>query len=614
LIPESIMHGYFKLGSEREVRVDVLCRLISTDADLLSFWANTLQCSVESVELENALGRIEFRTLRRTILSHLLSIQSSSMQKSELEWRHHLQLSLIAQGLFDRNSNFSDGDLQRPSRSIQSRILMALAGYEQKADVELQELFEFRYVDPVQLVDASPQLCAYVCVSQGTIEDSARIAEMLFDVNEQQYTDLCSRAETQCDEVIQALDLIQSLPERWQDALGRAVQLGLYSETLARQGNIVELHQAYQRVCAGLFRLVPESFILDVDKQILQGVNFTDIKISVESSPSMLARCARDKEDFSEEDEAQSCVIDRQIMRRLSVGRVRIMPLQDVGDLVGIIIFPDDVTLTDQLLAERRESVAEFSFWINRQHYEKTRRLSGMENYRARHEKQLREIVHEVNNPLSIINNYLHILELKLEGESGAKDQLELIGEEIRRTSTIIRRVTQVPRLQDEDTVVDPMRDSTTFSLNEAVFKVAELSRGYASDTGINIDMLAPGAELFLHSNPDKLTQMLINLSKNAVEAMREGRQGDQLVFEIHDGIYRNGLQGVEIVVRDNGPGISKQVLATLHEAKNFTRGSGLGLHITFNLLQSLGGAMDVRTSTNGTAFSMFLPKKPTEP
>ena len=606
MIPESIMHGYFKLSSEREVRVDNLCRLICSDAGLLSFWANTLQCSIEPDVIENALGNIGSRTLRRIIQSHLLSLQSNLAQKSELEWRDHLQLSMIAQSLFDLcNPVGRTGE----AFSIQPRILVALAGYELGADTDLRDLYEFRYVDPVRLVDASPQLCAYVCVSQNTVEESAQLAEMLFGVGQQQYADLCSRVEKRCEETIGALKLTLPVPEQWQDNLGRAVRLGLYSETLSRQNTLVELHQAYQQICAGLFRLVPECFVLDVKEQMLHGVNFTDIKISVETSPSMLARCARDRDEFSEEDEEQSCVIDRQIMRLLPASRVRIMPLQDNGDLIGVLIFPDDRTITAQQIIARRESVAEFAFWLNKQRQEKSRRINSMEKYRSRHEKQLREIVHEVNNPLSIINNYLHILELKLEGESGAKDQLQLISEEIRRTSTIIRRVVEVPDILDEDTATELLEQYASFSLNETVFKVAELSRGYARDTGISIDINVSEPELFLQSNSDQLTQMLINLSKNAIEAMREG-QGDQLVFEIHDGIYRNGLQGVEIVVRDNGPGISQQVLNSLYEPKRFTRGSGLGLHITHTLLQRLGGAMDVRTSAQGTAFSLFLPKE----
>ena len=605
MIPESIMHGYFKLSVEREVRVDSLCRLISTDAVLISFWANTLQCSVSSDAVEHALSNIESRTLGRIIQSHLLSLQNASVQTPELEWRNQLQLSILAQILFDLRTTASQ---RSPSHSIQPRILMALAGYELQTDIGLKELYEFRYVDPHQLVDASPQLCAYVCVSQNSPEESAQIAKMLFDVDEQQYADLCEVAEKRCEENIEALSLVQPLPEHWRNSLGRAVRLGLYSETLSRQSTLVELHHAYQRICAGLYRQVPECFVLDAEDQLIRGISFTDIKISAQTSPSMLARCARDREEFSEEDEQQSCVIDRQIMRRLSASRVRIIPLQDNGELIGVILFPDDFTITDQHLAERRDSIAEFAFWMNRQRQEKSRRFMSMEKYRSRHEQKLREIVHEVNNPLSIINNYLHILELKLEGESGAKDQLQLISEEIRRTSTIIRRVVEVPRLQDEDTSVDPMDSYTSFSLNDTIFKVAELSRGYARNTGISIDIDAPGAELFLRSDSDKLTQMLINLSKNAVEAMREEVQGDRLVFEFHDGIYRNGSQGVEIVVRDNGPGISEQVLGSLYEPKKFTRGSGLGLHITFTLLQSLGGAMDVRTSSNGTAFSMFLP------
>ncbi len=605
MIAESIMHGYFKLSSEREVRVDALFNLIITDAALLSFWVNTLNCAVEPLAIHKALGSIESRILRRIIQSHLLAMQSAPTQKSEQEWRHHLLLSFIAQRLYALRGPAFTGNAN------QARMLMALAGFEIRQDTALQELYEFRYVDPVRLVDANPVLCAYVCVSQNTVEESAQLAEMLFDIAEHQYTEICSKAEVDCEQVIQALNLTLPAPEHWQDLLTRAVRLGLLTETLSRHKELGELHLAYQRICSGLFKLVPECFVYDATDQTLQGINLSDIKISVANSPSMLARCARDMDEFSEEDEEQSCVVDRQIMRHISASRVWLMPLLDNGDLVGVLMFPDDLALTEQHILDRRSSASAFAVSLNNLSRERKHSANTLEKYRARHEQLLREIVHEVNNPLSIINNYLHILELRLEGESGAKDQLELISEEIRRTATIIRRVIDVPRLNEEEFASDLLGNNATFSLKDTITKVAELSRGYAKGMGIDIEINLPDPELFLHSDPDKLTQMLINLSKNAVEAMSDHKQGDQIVFELHDGVYRNGLQGVEIVVRDNGPGISDQVLGALYEPKEFTHGSGLGLHITFNILQTLGGAMDVRTSQQGTAFSMFLPRNP---
>ena len=67
------------------------------------------------------------------------------------------------------------------------------------------------------------------------------------------------------------------------------------------------------------------------------------------------------------------------------------------------------------------------------------------------HEKRLREIVHEANNPLSIIHNYLHILELRLKDYPETHEQLRLIAAEIRRTAAIFKRVVEFPPMSVTD-------------------------------------------------------------------------------------------------------------------------------------------------------------------
>ena len=52
-----------------------------------------------------------------------------------------------------------------------------------------------------------------------------------------------------------------------------------------------------------------------------------------------------------------------------------------------------------------------------------------LKRYRQREEKRLRELVHEANNPLSVVQNYLHILEMRLEHDSSAAEQLGMISD-----------------------------------------------------------------------------------------------------------------------------------------------------------------------------------------
>ena len=80
-------------------------------------------------------------------------------------------------------------------------------------------------------------------------------------------------------------------------------------------------------------------------------------------------------------------------------------------------------------------------------------------------------------------------------------------------------------------------------------------------------------------------------------------------------GVFREGREGVEITVKDTGPGLSRAVLENLSEPKDSTKGgdhAGLGLHIVHRLVRELQGSIDVRTAqAQGTRFTLFLPIKP---
>ena len=58
---------------------------------------------------------------------------------------------------------------------------------------------------------------------------------------------------------------------------------------------------------------------------------------------------------------------------------------------------------------------------------------SLLKSYRQREEKRLRELVHEANNPLSVVQNYLHILQMRLQHDASASEQLDMISTELSR-------------------------------------------------------------------------------------------------------------------------------------------------------------------------------------
>src|SRR5699024_10777114 len=103
----------------------------------------------------------------------------------------------------------------------------------------------------------------------------------------------------------------------------------------------------------------------------------------------------------------------------------------------------------------------------------------------------------------------------------------------------------------------------------------------YASgDMPISFDLIEPDPPLSILADRGQFRQLLINLVRNAQEAQREQRLAIQIRIEPACG--DNGQPGVTILLRDNGPGFSSEVLVRIFEPYVTTkpRGSGLGLPI----------------------------------
>jgi signal transduction histidine kinase len=281
-----------------------------------------------------------------------------------------------------------------------------------------------------------------------------------------------------------------------------------------------------------------------------------------------------------------------------------VVPMLAGEERIGVLVFrltDDDRSDINQVM---QAYATELSRWLSARQRDEALRRILLEDYRRTHEKRLREIVHEANNPLSIINNYLHVLELRLKDQA-EQEHVRLIGHEIRRASSIIARAVDFPVVTGAEPGGLPRR----FDLNETARNVIELISGQAGRQRIQVRPALFADPVNVVSDSDMVTQIMSNLVRNAVEAVPEG---GSVTIETTSGVYRQGRAGVEFVVRDDGPGIPDAVLARLYEPKASTKGgshAGLGLHITAQLVERLHGAIDVRTLPGrGTSFSVFLP------
>jgi len=213
-----------------------------------------------------------------------------------------------------------------------------------------------------------------------------------------------------------------------------------------------------------------------------------------------------------------------------------------------------------------------------------------------------REVIHEIRNPLSIINNYLEILGIKLEGDDPAQQDLETIRGEIYRINSILEKLSQ-PDITDTSEAVPVDVNALVADLSH-MFQTS-LFAAHDIEISLNLDDSMPP----MLTNADALKQIYTNLVKNAVEALPA--EGLVMVYT-QDQVNVDGEAHFEICVADDGPGIPVEILPDLFTPIKTTKGdghAGVGLTIVKNLVNELHGSISCRSSDKGTSFHILLPR-----
>jgi HD-like signal output (HDOD) protein/signal transduction histidine kinase len=210
-----------------------------------------------------------------------------------------------------------------------------------------------------------------------------------------------------------------------------------------------------------------------------------------------------------------------------------------------------------------------------------------------------RRVVHEVNNPLSIIKNYLSVLDGKLAKREPVVGEMSILNEEIDRVGQLINGLADL----------QPTESKRTTNVARVVDDVLRLFRAtefVPPAVQILASMHDDAAEI--QGDDDILKQILVNLVKNAVEAL--GASG-RIEIGNRGHVNRERTLYVELVVSDNGPGLSPEVLANLFSAVRSAKDGahhGLGLSIVHGLVKKLGGQITCRSGRAGTTFEILLP------
>ena len=213
-----------------------------------------------------------------------------------------------------------------------------------------------------------------------------------------------------------------------------------------------------------------------------------------------------------------------------------------------------------------------------------------------------RRVVHEVNNPLSIIKNYLSVLDGKLAKHEPVTGEMSILNEEIDRVGQLINGLAD---LQPSGSQCATNATNVARVVDD-VLRLFRATEFVPPAVQIVTSMVDAAAEI--EGDADILKQILVNLVKNAVEAL--GPSG-RIDIGNRGHVNRERSLYVELVVSDNGPGLAPEVLANLFSAVRSTKDGahrGLGLSIVHGLVKKLGGQITCRSGRAGTTFEILLP------
>lgn len=220
-----------------------------------------------------------------------------------------------------------------------------------------------------------------------------------------------------------------------------------------------------------------------------------------------------------------------------------------------------------------------------------------------------RMLAHEIKNPLAGIHGAAQLLRDDVDTEEG-QALIDLIASETNR----IRRLSdRMESLGDRDP-----KNETHINIHEILIRARQIVENSVGNNIKFSETYDPSLPPVL-GDPDTLMQAILNLIKNAAEALEEhtGEKEIRLETAFRSGVIRRTSPDmpatqlpIEIKVIDNGPGVGEAIRDRLFQPfiTNKPTGQGLGLSLVSKVATAHGGLVEHQSKPGHTAFSILLP------
>ena len=206
-------------------------------------------------------------------------------------------------------------------------------------------------------------------------------------------------------------------------------------------------------------------------------------------------------------------------------------------------------------------------------------------------------LVHEVNQPLTAINNYVNACRRLIASgnQAGLQRALERIADQTTRTREIVQRIRDFVKKRD----VQMQQEKLSDVIEEAL----ALTRSSVRDDGLSLGVQLDPSDLLVEIDRVQVQQVLFNLLRNGIEAMQDQPRRELVVASSR---APEGM--VEISVADTGPGLSGVVRERLFQPFVTTKanGMGVGLSVCQAIIAAHGGRLWADDNPGGGAVFRF--------
>jgi K+-sensing histidine kinase KdpD len=319
-----------------------------------------------------------------------------------------------------------------------------------------------------------------------------------------------------------------------QDALRVRIKsvslLSTFLENLVKAEDIEMIIAACEQSMSILFN-IPKVlfFVMDKNNVLLKGLTSSTnnlhqtsrgLSLPLQHSSSFIVKTYHEMSmAYLTDEESMENLADQQILSVLRCTKVLLVPLIANGKPAGIILLglpqaTHSVSASDRELIQVVARQVGLCLQLERMKEQKQKDLDAERV--AAVSMTARKVAHEINNPLGIISNYLASMKLRLADDELIHNELSIIDEEIQRISSMIGQLDMFSQ--------DAVYHYELTDVNATIADIIQLVKSARfAGSGINISFSPDDDIPLITTSKDGIKQVLINLLKNAGEAMNTG-------------------------------------------------------------------------------------------